>query len=288
MDLENIRKRVRSLVREPRENFILDDEITYWANDASFEATKDINYPWKNQTIYGVGDQADYDLASDFHAVHPLLDFMFNKKKLDKHGVKWMEKEYPDYLSASSVSQPEQFYFKSMTQVSIYPPPSLVASGTDTTGSGTTTLNDSAASFVSSYVGHAIQNTTDGSYGLITSVASGTQLICTLTGGTNNTWTLADAYTINLSGYLPYVYKETDMSDDTDESLVAAKFPYLIIYRIMPLAEIKCYRTASSQKEQDRAQRWEALYQVELAKAKNTIHKFIRGHHDRTIAPGEW
>lgn len=288
MDLQTLRKRARSLIREPRQNIVLDDELTDWANDASYEATKDINYPWKFQTIYGVADQADYNLASDFFDIHPLLDFMFNKQKLDKHSVQWMEKEYPDYLKANSVTQPEEFYFKAADQVSIYPPPALVASGTDTTGSGTTTLNDSAASFISDYVGHAIQNTTDGSEGLVTSVASGTQLVCTLANGTNNTWTIGDAYTINLSGSLPYVYKEADMVDDDDESLLAAKFPYLILYRIMPLAEIKMYRVSSSQKEQNRAVRWETLYATELVKAKSTINKLLRGQRDRTVGPGEW
>jgi len=290
MNLLNIRKRVRSLIREPRENFLLDSEIADWANDASFEATKDINYPWKNQIIYGVADQSDYTLATDFHSVHPLLNFMFNNQKLDKYGVKWMEKEYPNYLTASSVTQPEQFYFKSIDEVSIFPPPKLVASGTDTTGGGAAVLNDSAASFSSDYVGHAIQNTTDSSYGLITAVASTTQLTAALTGGTNGYWDLADAYTINLSGNLPYVYKEDDMAEDIDESKVAAKFPYLIIYRILPMAEVKCFRAASSSasKEINRTERWEQLYQVELAKAKNTIHKYVRGHHSRTIPPGEW
>jgi hypothetical protein len=288
MNLKNIIRRVRSLVREPQENFIRDEEIRDWANDASFEITKEIHYPWKEQTIYCVADQVDYDLASDFHAEHPLLDFYLNKQKMDKYDVQWMEREYPDFLKADSVTQPDTYYFRNIDQISIYRPPQLVASGTDTTGSGAAVLNDSAAEFASSYVGHAIQNTTDGSQGLITAVATENQLTAALTGGTLNVWSLADAYTINLSGTFPYTYKETDMTDDDDETLIAAKFPYLILYRILPMAEIKCYRLESSSKEQNRALRWESLYNTEFVKAKNTVNRMIRGQHGRSIPPGEW
>ena len=44
-------------------------------------------------------------------------------------------------------------------------------------------------------VGNAISNTEDDSSGLIT-VVTEDKITCTLTGGTNNTWTLADTYEI--------------------------------------------------------------------------------------------
>ena len=288
MNLLALRTRIRSFVREPRENFVSDAELIDWLNDASFEATKLINYPWKEQILYGVADQADYSIPSDFYTVHPLLDVMFGKKKLDSYSVQWLEKEYPDYPLATGVEYPERYYMRYVDKISLYPPPSLIDYGTATSNTGTSTLIDSAASFPSSYVGHAIHNTVDGSYGLITSVVSETELVAALSGGVNDFWSLNDTYTINRSGTVPYVYKEALMSADTDESLVAARFPYLVIYGAIPIAELKTYRAESSSKEILRAQRWEQLYLAELAKAKSTIHRFIRGKHSRTISPDEW
>ena len=287
MDLKNI-------IREPKENYVKDDELRDWANDASFEATKEINYPWKEMTVYGVAGQTDYDYPTDFYTLHPLLVSFFNKRKLDKFGMQWLEKEYPEFQRSGNVTQPEEFYARFEDKISIHQPPALVASGTATAGSNGTTLYDTSADFQQNYVGHAIQNTTDGSQGLIVSVtsslpAASTELATTaLTGGTNDVWAENDDYTINMSGTIPYVYQEDEMTENAHESKMAAKFPYLIIYRILPMAEIKCFRMSSSQKEQDRAERWEKMYGAELVKSRSIINRYIRGRHDRSIPPGEW
>ena len=282
MDLKNIKRRVRSLIREPQENFILDDELRDWANDASYEVTKEINYPWKEMTLYAVEGQADYDYPADFHTLHPLLLPLINDWKVDKYSIQWLDRYYPVWPKSGNVTQPLEYYVRFMDKVSIHPPPALIASGTATAGSNGTTLYDTSADFKQDYVGHAIQNTTDGSQGLIETVtsslpAASTELSATLTGGTNNVWAEDDTYTINMSGTIPYVYQEVAMTEDTHESLVAKKFPFCIIYRILPMAEIKCFRVSSSQKEQNRAERWEKLYQTELVKAKNTVNRLIRG-----------
>jgi len=61
-------------------------------------------------------------------------------------------------------------------------------------------LSNTAASFAidGTLVGQTIKNVTDGSSGTITAVTA-TTITATLTGGTNNTWTAADAYTISLA-----------------------------------------------------------------------------------------
>jgi hypothetical protein len=288
MNLLNIKKRVRSFIREPKENYIKDKELNDWINDANFEATKELNYPWKEMILYSVAGQSDYDYPTDFHTLHPLLSSFFNKLKLDKFDVQWMEREYPDFQKASNVDQPEEFYARFEDKISIYPPPSLIASGTATAGSATDNLLDTAASFVSTYVGYAVHNTTDGSYGLITAVNGDGDLTAALTGGTNNVWAENDEYTINKSGTVPYVYKEADMTEDAHESKVAAKFPYLLIYRVLPMAEIKCFRVSSSQKEQNRAERWEKLYTAELIKSRSIVNRYIRGRHGKSKVAGEW
>src|SRR3990172_10835208 len=186
MNLLALRTRIRSLCREPRENYLLDSEITDWINDASFEATKDSGYPWKEMTLHGIEEQADYSYPSDFIKLQPLLDVMFAKKELTKKTEKCLQTEFPDYQSATGVDFPEYCYTRFFNKLSIYPSPKLVASGTATAGSGTSTLIDSSASFASSYVGHSIRNITDGSNGLITAYISATQITAALSGGTNN------------------------------------------------------------------------------------------------------
>jgi hypothetical protein len=84
------------------------------------------------------------------------------------------------------------------------------ASGTGTTGSTGTTLIDSAADFGGTddvEVGDVIRNTTDGSVGYVVSVDSSTQLTTTLEGGTNNYWSVGDAYETNTC------YKNYDGND---------------------------------------------------------------------------
>jgi len=61
-------------------------------------------------------------------------------------------------------------------------------------------LSDTGASFATdgTLIGQTINNTTDASSGTITAVTA-TTITATLTGGTNNTWTSADAYSVVLA-----------------------------------------------------------------------------------------
>lgn len=62
---------------------------------------------------------------------------------------------------------------------------------------GTLTLRHIGADFRSCGVGvgNAIENDTDGSAGLI-ATRTESEIICTLAGGTNNTWTKGDQYSV--------------------------------------------------------------------------------------------
>jgi len=286
MNLAGLTTRVRSLIREPRENHVLDDEIHDWLNDMSFESTKELNFPWDEEIVHCIEDTADYALPTDFIKYHPLLNVFFDQKKADKFGGKWIEYNYPQYQKAESQTQPSVYYTRYHNKISIYPPPSLIAEGTATAGSGLATLIDSAAAFGSDLVGRSIRNVTDGnSYGLITAVTSVTQLTAALTGGTADVWADGDEYKINVSGTIPSVYKEATMVDDGDESLIAEKFPYLLVYKVAPLAEIKAFRTDPAAQFTARNQRYDSLYASEFLKAKKQVNEFVRGNKDRTISP---
>lgn len=287
MNLLEARTRIRSLLREPRENYVRDDELTAWINDMCFECTKDLLYPWKEWTLHGVEEQADYTVPTDFIQVHPLLNVMFGDERAEKRDVVWLERTDPNYRSASGVDYPDYFYTRFYNKLSIYPPLKLIASGTATAGSGTTTLIDSTASFTSSYVGHSIRNITDGSNALITAVTSATQLTAALSGGSDNNWTSNDTYKINRAGYVPYLYKETTLAENTDTNIMITQFPYVVIYRVMPMADLKCYRTDSASQMAARIDRFDKLYQVEYLRAKKFVSEQIRGHANRTISPSE-
>ena len=69
-----------------------------------------------------------------------------------------------------------------------------------TTTATASTMTDSTSSFAvdGTLVGQTINNTTDGSSGTITAVTA-TVITATLSGGTSDTWTSGDAYTISLT-----------------------------------------------------------------------------------------
>ena len=69
--------------------------------------------------------------------------------------------------------------------------------GADDTSSGAAFLTDSGEAWTTDeWVGYVIENTTDGSHALITS-NTGTTILGTLRGGTNNNWDSGDTYLIS-------------------------------------------------------------------------------------------
>lgn len=70
------------------------------------------------------------------------------------------------------------------------------AIGSHTGGDGAATLTDSTASFTEDYVGRLIENSYDGSSGIISAVNSSTNLSVTLTGGIDNDWDTGDVYIV--------------------------------------------------------------------------------------------
>lgn len=284
MNLGELRTRVRSLIREPRENFIRDDEMNAWFNDMSFECTKDLLYPWKEWTLHGIEEQYDYTVPTDFLGFHPLLHVMCGDERIEKRDPIWLEHTDSNYLSASGVDYPDYFYFRFYNKLSLYPPLKLLASGTATAGSAGTVLVDSAASFTSDYIGRSIRNLTDGSNGLITAVTSATQLTATMSTGA---WNVGDTYKINRVVYVPYYYREETMTEDDDTNVMVTEFPWLVIYKVIPLADIKAYRNDSASQMQARIQRFDQLYSVEYGRAKKRISELIRGHDTRTVSPSE-
>jgi hypothetical protein len=80
--------------------------------------------------------------------------------------------------------------------------PNNVSTGTHTAALNPLVMTDATAHFiVNELVGLTIINTTDGSSGVITANTETTVSVAALAGGTLNTWTTADAYSITGSNY---------------------------------------------------------------------------------------
>lgn len=85
-----------------------------------------------------------------------------------------------------------------------------IATGTHDGADGTKTLRNIGAEFKSCNigVGVVVENDTDGSSGVTVTITEN-EIVCTLAGGTNNTWTKGDTY---------YIYK-TDTKDSYISSI---------------------------------------------------------------------
>ena len=80
--------------------------------------------------------------------------------------------------------------------------PTNSASGAHTAANHNTVMTDANAHFVASeLIGLTIQNTTDGSSGIVTANAATTVTVAALAGGTNNRWTTGDVYAIAGADY---------------------------------------------------------------------------------------
>jgi len=128
MNLLALRTRLKSWLQDPDGQFYTNTELTEWCNSATFEATKDTNYPWKLNQTSSVAGQAAYTLPSDFIRIHPLMNVYFRSRKINKRDHKWIEYTYPEYRSASSVDYPEYYYHDLTTTITLYPPPDAVYS----------------------------------------------------------------------------------------------------------------------------------------------------------------
>jgi hypothetical protein len=91
------------------------------------------------------------------------------------------------------VSIPSDFTIKDLDPLTRYTGTTTLAGDIS---NGECTLTDTLATFTNVYPGDIVHNTTDGSHGVVIVKTSNTALVTCLFGGTNNEWTLADAYII--------------------------------------------------------------------------------------------
>jgi hypothetical protein len=200
---ESLTYKLRNLLQEVYGSSFLDDRTSY---DYIYEAVKEFARRTRTitatQTITTVASTSAYDVNPDF------LDLYF-RNSFNELVIKYVQASggtywpiYRDYDrmtqdgSYSTASAPVPTTFSIIDKADTETRLTGTATSTGTLTNGETVLYDTSASFTSKLVGSDVHNTTDGSSGVVIGYTSSTEIICVLFGGTDNTFTSADAYII--------------------------------------------------------------------------------------------
>ena len=205
MDGATLTRELQQLLSETSSGTWLDTKSNYdYLYEAALTTADRINAFSTSATITTVADDLDYYLPADFLKLY-LTDktnrsFIKYNNGSDDYFIYF--KPYEEIILADnddSVAIPSEF--------SIIDAPALTQiTGTTTSAgavaNGECTLTDTAGGFSTATVnvGDFVQNTSDGSHGIILAITSTTALVTALFGGTNNDWTSGDAYIINPQG----------------------------------------------------------------------------------------
>ena len=279
MVYSELKAKIRGLIQEPTSDFYT--EVNAWINDASFEATKDVGFPWKEKTQAVTKDQADYDLPADFIRLEPMLPSYFNRERIYKKSLSQLIEIDPNYRSATS-GTPDTFYIYLPSKISLYVPPTSDKSGDSTAGSTGTTLKDSLASFVSSMVGDAIvSGVYSGTITVVTDANTLTAQLYEVDGVTPHDWSVGMEY-ITMNNFIyPYTYKETAMAADGSTTLIATRYPDLIIFKVAALCTMKASDGGTNCER--KIARWENKYNQKVAEVRSEIAVLLHGNHETTL-----
>lgn len=200
VDGKSLLRSLRELMNESSTSGFMDDRTSYeylWY--AAIEFTNRTHCLRNTQSITTVADQAGYTLNANFLKLYLKDSYgKFYLKYNDGSNDEFiLFKEYEDIIyenNTTSVSIPTNFTIiddsTKDTQISSTTTSAGAASG------GQCTLTDTGSDFSDVSAGDIVHNTTDGSDGVVLSKTSTTALVTALFDGTNNDWTLGDAYMI--------------------------------------------------------------------------------------------
>ena len=210
MDGKDLSRRVLKLLNEPSTSQFIDTRTTF---DFLYEAAKEwVNISKclrKTQSITTVAEQQGYTIDGDFLA-HWVKDDdnSFQVKYNDGSDDYFLDfKEYSEIIydnDSDSVLLPSYWGVTNDTTLD-----SQITGVTNAAGAavgGKSTCAAATALFTDATAGDIIHNTTDGSDGVIISIASDFKSCTTaLFGGTDNDWTSGDALIIQPRGRLKLV-----------------------------------------------------------------------------------
>lgn len=243
-DGREMARRLRQDLRESDNSAFISEYLSYrYINEAASNYVLRTNSLRTTQSITTVANQAEYTLAPDFLSIYTQEDgdrfIKYNNGASDSFPE---FREYDEIVhKATSVSAaiPGEF--------SVIPHSTLgsIITGTTTSdgavSNGECTLTDSAASFSTTVsVGDMVHNETDvdsnsnGSYGIVIVVTSGTALLVALFGGADADWTSGDSYVIVPQGRLQLIL---------DPSPLTASHTITVYYNARPTPVFSPFRT---------------------------------------------
>jgi hypothetical protein len=206
MDGKTLLYQLRNTLLEDSDSVFLDDYTSYWY---LWEAAIDLNWRTKHQrssqAISTVDGTKDYNINGDYLGLYLMNDskhfFLKYNDGSNNTFVEWQE--YSDYIlddvaTTDEASVPSNFCVVDNPSLGSQLSGAATANGTST--GGVSTLTDATEAFTTEATaatpGDIVHNTTDGSTGVVLSVTSATAVTTALFGGTNNDWSIADAWVI--------------------------------------------------------------------------------------------
>jgi len=198
MDGAELKRRLRELLNEDSDTEWLDTRTTYdYLYESATELVNKTHCLKGTQTITTVADQTDYNLEPDFlklFLTDTNNDFVI--KWGDNTFLRWKDEADVIYNNRTdSVSIPDSF---AISNADIPSQVTGTATATGASTGGLSTLTDSG--FTDVEAGDSVNNTTDGSTGVVLSKTSSSVLKTALFGGTDNDWSIGDAYIIQPQG----------------------------------------------------------------------------------------
>lgn len=211
MDGTTLLRRLAEALAEETDSSWLDTQFSY---ELLWESAIELNLRARQltgtQTITTVADQAGYNLNADF--LEPqmrdgnLQYFVKYNDGTSDSFLRWRPYEEVYYSNlTTSVTVPSDFTI--IDKATLPTQITGTATSVGAASGGQCTLTDTAANFTDVAEGDIVHNTTDGSNGRVLSVTSTTALIVALFGGTNNDWTIADAYIIQPQNRMQIVFE---------------------------------------------------------------------------------
>ena len=226
MEGYTLKRRLVELLEETVSGSLMNDRTTY---DVIYDAAKDFvkrtHYLTATQDLSVSANTAAYNLNPEFISLALLDSYNRPYIKYTVGGSDYFI--YPqDYANVvlnndtSTASVPSGFYIKDADQVK------RITGTTTSVGAsvnGECILTDSTANLSSVAIGDFVHNTTDTSHGIVIEVVSATQLICALFEGTNNDWSVSDAYVIVPQARYQIVFTPTPASSATASIVYTAR-----------------------------------------------------------------
>ena len=207
MDGYDLTKRLEQLLNEESGSDWLDPKTTYdYLYEAAIAFVDRTHCLQTTQSITTVADTSSYNLNPDFLKLY----LKNNREKLiikyndgnDDYFLTW--KDYEDIIfnnQTDSVSIPSHF---AIIDASLPDQVTGTATAAGAATGGLSTLTGSGFGDVDS--GSIVHNTTDGSFGIVISKTSSTVLKTALFGGTNDDWSVSDAYIIQPQGRYQLIF----------------------------------------------------------------------------------